>query len=1597
MADINVNVVLPDPISVDVTSPTQALATNVSVPGPQGPAGPRGFTPLINGVTGDSILFSGQNGIIISSDQSISTIFFSGNSGYFQLAVNNLTTNLESTGSNLYILLTGFSGNLDSNYATDLQLYTTGSTLDTKVNFLSGYINSSSSNILFTTGNQIKSGRLVIGDTILDITNPYTLSLQSNNQDTFLEILNSGGSGKGMFCGINNNDFEQYNWQGGDILFFTAENPSEGYERLRIKNNGKIGIGTSSPSEKLEVNGNVKASGASFDNRPTVNGTGVLLSGEAAGLPTTIVYTTGDQTISGIKTFNVAPVISGNPFITGNLSLYATTINLATTGSTLDIKINNLSGYVNSQDVSISNNLTSTGATLINNLFNTGSTLNTKINDLSGYINTQDTAISNNLRTTGSTLDNKINSLSGSSVLLYGNQSIGGVKTFRDNVYINNLFVTGTETIVSTNNFNVQSPYILLNLTGGAVDGGIFFVTGSGFTGLNDSGPIIGFDHSKSFKFGISTRNSDLSTLPDIASVQQIEAYSGVANNTFSTITNLYNTGSTLDSKINSLSGSAVLLYGNQNINGNKSFYGDILLSGTNNRIGKNHYLQTDSDFVFIKDAGNGLIFSSEEYLFQDINNVTSLEFGGRLLKDSNATTSISWEERYLSNEVGALVLTWTGDNIGIGTNTPSEKLEVNGNIKFGDVINGYSAKFIMWDPANAVYNTGDWYDSQLTLTDSANNKSIALNFYGDTNSLISNGSILRLPSGKDDFIAMDSEVVHKTGNEIISGTKIFNENISGAFISGTYINAGLTSAWDSGPRNGYFLGNGHSIRAVDTSNGIGFYSASNAYPRFLMAASTLRMGANGALLWNSTNDVVTPTSTTDVGIYRDAANILAQRNGTNAQQLRIYNSTGINSGEFGLFGWQNNELVIGARNTNSGILRSLVITGDSISYSGKILTIAHANAGFFMDATGPTIRGNHWGAGDAGFIKYRNGLDLGRGGSTYLKVDSSTPVVVVGRGTNTAGVVGVGFDGTNSALSSPDAFIIRDGAGILSLRNPITNNSPQQLRIFNISGTNTGEFGVFGWINSGLVIGPQQTNSGILRNIVITGSNINLSSTGNITIDRNSQIIFPSRFGTTSIPNRLYTDSPTDTNNNYYFYGGNGGGNFVFNNQDGNWNLVLGTAGAIGFSQQSSAQRGAFSPDVLLYRDAANTLALRNGTTSQQFRAYNTTGTNSGEFGLFGWQNNNLIIGSQATNSGILRNTILTGVTDIFGPPIQNINISASNSGVVGGAGDMTPNNITLTAGTGRVIFTNAPRYGTIGLIGNIDINNISSPLVAKTITIYKTGLSSMFLPSAIPAVTIDNDWFSINTPINSTQAGLGFRISGVAVTPAIYVNTTSNQTINGLKTFTSGIDIYSGTSSQSIRVFNRTGTNSGEFGLVGWTNNSLVVGPQQTNSGVLRDLTLTGNNININASGVFNIFDNTNIVGNLTVSGNTTITGHLSAASKSFLIDHPTQAGKKLQYGSLESPYHGIRLTDKNKISADSVQVNLPDYISALVNEDKVNVQLTNINHDKVLFVKEINVNQNNFIVGINRGWFDKNEYEFYWSFTAERKDIPKLTVEF
>ena len=136
---------------------------------------------------------------------------------------------------------------------------------------------------------------------------------------------------------------------------------------------------------------------------------------------------------------------------------------------------------------------------------------------------------------------------------------------------------------------------------------------------------------------------------------------------------------------------------------------------------------------------------------------------------------------------------------------------------------------------------------------------------------------------------------------------------------------------------------------------------------------------------------------------------------------------------------------------------------------------------------------------------------------------------------------------------------------------------------------------------------------------------------------------------------------------------------------------------------------------------------------------------------------------------------------------------------------------------------------------------------------------------------------------------------------------------------------------------------------------------------------------------------------IGTTTPAYKLEVNGSFAATTKSFVINHPTKPGMKLCYGSLESPYHGIRLTGEATINNGICRVDLPEYICNLVKQDEAQVQITNIKHGKVLWVEDIVISENYFTVGCERGFFDKKEYKFYWSFTAIRKDIPDLEVEF
>lgn len=79
-------------------------------------------------------------------------------------------------------------------------------------------------------------------------------------------------------------------------------------------------------------------------------------------------------------------------------------------------------------------------------------------------------------------------------------------------------------------------------------------------------------------------------------------------------------------------------------------------------------------------------------------------------------------------------------------------------------------------------------------------------------------------------------------------------------------------------------------------------------------------------------------------------------------------------------------------------------------------------------------------------------------------------------------------------------------------------------------------------------------------------------------------------------------------------------------------------------------------------------------------------------------------------------------------------------------------------------------------------------------------------------------------------------------------------------------------------------------------------------------------------------------------------------------------------------QSPYHGIRLTGRDTI------VNYGECAD-------INIQLTLIKSSAIIWVDDINIEDNNFIVRCN---VYSEPIEFFWTFTAIRKDVDSLIVE-
>jgi hypothetical protein len=124
--------------------------------------------------------------------------------------------------------------------------------------------------------------------------------------------------------------------------------------------------------------------------------------------------------------------------------------------------------------------------------------------------------------------------------------------------------------------------------------------------------------------------------------------------------------------------------------------------------------------------------------------------------------------------------------------------------------------------------------------------------------------------------------------------------------------------------------------------------------------------------------------------------------------------------------------------------------------------------------------------------------------------------------------------------------------------------------------------------------------------------------------------------------------------------------------------------------------------------------------------------------------------------------------------------------------------------------------------------------------------------------------------------------------------------------------------------------------------------------------------------------------------------VSGSFGATTKSFRIDHPSKPGFSLEYGSLESPYHGVRLTGRDKVIKGVGTVSLPDYLKDLIHDDDtLNIQITNIKHGKTIYIDKIDLQNDRFIVKVDRAK-SLGELQFFWTLTGVRKDVDHLVVE-
>jgi hypothetical protein len=333
-----------------------------------------------------------------------------------------------------------------------------------------------------------------------------------------------------------------------------------------------------------------------------------------------------------------------------------------------------------------------------------------------------------------------------------------------------------------------------------------------------------------------------------------------------------------------------------------------------------------------------------------------------------------------------------------------------------------------------------------------------------------------------------------------------------------------------------------------------------------------------------------------------------------------------------------------------SSLLMDLQVGGSSKFKVQKNGAVTFSNGTIISDAGGVDFATNSvFRSGAIGFGASSDAI-LGRRGAANLRfgaADAAAPVaqtLSVQSGTAGASALTCSISGTTLTVGT--------ATGTIAVGHAVTG-----------TGVTAGTTIVSG-AGSTWTVSASQTVSSTTMYFNSVGQNLTLTGSQGSGPSAGGSIIFqvaPAGAAGTTAQNALATALTIDNSRTATFTG-------TINTSSG----VLSNGVSVGYYLAGQTQGLTFAlgaaintPDVYLARDAANTLALRNGANAQAFRVYNTwtsfgSGTEIWERGNIFWDSNVLKIGTEkGANGGTARNMEFQtdGTTrltiSVFGPSL--------------------------------------------------------------------------------------------------------------------------------------------------------------------------------------------------------------------------------------------------------------------------------------------------------------------------------------------------------